>query len=77
MIIRTIRIALKMIKKTFKVSGMHCPSCVMLIEGELEDQGARARCDLVKNEVAVEYPEELGDEGIRAAIEAAGYAVSG
>lgn len=62
-----------MIKKTFKIRGMHCPSCVMLIEGELEDRGAKARCDLVKNEVVVEYPEDLGDEGVRAAIEAAGY----
>lgn len=65
-----------MIKKTFKVRGMHCPSCVMLIEGELEDRGARARCDLAKNEVVVEYPEELGDGGVRAAIETAGYRVA-
>lgn len=65
-----------MIKKTFKVLGMHCPSCVMLIEGELEDRGAKARCNLAKNEVVVEYPEELGDEGVRAAIEASGYSVA-
>lgn len=65
-----------MIKKTFKIKGMHCPSCVMLIEGELEDRGAKARCNLAKNEVVVEYPEGLGDEGVRAAIEAAGYTVA-
>lgn len=62
-----------MIKKTFKISGMHCVSCVMLIEGELEDRGAKARCNLAKNEIEVEYPKELGEEGVRAAIEAAGY----
>jgi hypothetical protein len=47
----------------------------MLIEGELEDRGAKARCNLAKNEVEVEYPEELGDEGVRAAIETTGYLV--
>lgn len=62
-------------KRIFRVRGMHCPSCVMLIEGELEDRGAKARCNLAKNEVEVEYPEELGDKGVIAAIEAAGYTV--
>ncbi len=28
-----------MIKKVFKITGMHCTSCAMNIDGELEDTG--------------------------------------
>ncbi|HJZ05956.1 hypothetical protein A2634_01385 [Candidatus Amesbacteria bacterium RIFCSPHIGHO2_01_FULL_48_32] len=65
-----------MTKKIYKLSGMHCTSCAMVIEGELEDQlGVRAACDWIKQIVEVEG--EVDDKKIRQIIEAQGYRVVG
>lgn len=67
-----------MIKRVYKVSGMHCPSCAMLIEGEFEDRGVRARCSYAKEIVEVEYePTKLSDTEIKKIVAAAGYTVVG
>lgn len=49
-----------MLKKKFKIEGMHCNSCVMNIEFDLEDvEGVKsARASLVKQECEVEFDEE-------------------
>lgn len=65
-----------MTKKTFKIDGMHCVSCAMLIEGELEDRGVRATCNFAKAVVDVEYdPAKISDDTIKQAVKAAGYSV--
>jgi len=65
-----------MTKKIYKLSGMHCTSCAMVIEGELEDQlGVRAACDWIKQIVEVEG--EIDDVKVRQIIEAQGYRVVG
>lgn len=65
-----------MIKKTFKLSGLHCTSCSLVIEGEVEDLGAKADCDFLKQEVKVEYdPKKLSEKQIVEAIEKQGYRV--
>lgn len=65
-----------MIKKTLKLDGLHCSSCAMLIEGELEDIGAKATCSWAKQVVDVEYDESsLKDRDIKEAIDRAGYSV--
>ncbi|MBR9702641.1 heavy-metal-associated domain-containing protein [Candidatus Woesearchaeota archaeon] len=60
---------------TIKVKGMHCPSCKMLIEEELEDNGATnieisfdaetqeglVVCENIDEKKAKELIEELGD----------------
>jgi copper chaperone CopZ len=66
-----------MIKKTLHVDGIHCASCAMLIEGELEDIGAAANCSWTARKVEVSYdPAKLTDTDIHAAIARAGYRVS-
>lgn len=66
-----------MVKKTYKVKGMHCTSCAMLIEGELEDIGAKATCSYAKQFVDVEYDQtKLTDADVRGAIARAGYQVN-
>lgn len=63
-----------MIKKTYTVKGMHCSSCPLLIEGELEDIGVSARCSYAKGTLTVEYDEtKLDEDKIRAAVTSAGY----
>lgn len=65
-----------MIKKTFKLKGMDCPSCAILIEGELEDQGVTARCSYAKEIVEVEYDEKkISEVDIHHIIHTSGYQV--
>ncbi|MBI5619859.1 heavy-metal-associated domain-containing protein [Candidatus Gottesmanbacteria bacterium] len=64
-------------KKTYKIKGMHCPSCAMLIEGELEDAGMRATCSYAKQTVEVEVDGGgLNEKKVREAVVKAGYGIA-
>jgi Cu+-exporting ATPase len=45
-------------KKTYKVEGMHCTSCALVIESDLEDAGVKASCNYAKQTLEVEYDEK-------------------
>lgn len=63
-----------MVKKTYNVQGMHCVSCAMMIEGELEDAGVKARCNYVRQTLDVEFdPEKMTEAKIRDTVAASGY----
>lgn len=62
-------------KKIYKISGMHCVSCAMLIEGELEDRGIVGTCSYAKGIVEVEDTGAVRDETVKEAVEAAGYSL--
>lgn len=65
-----------MVKKTFKLAGMHCSSCAILIEGDLEDKGVKAACSFAKQVVEVEFdPGEINEEEIKKTIKGTGYQV--
>ncbi len=51
-----------MTKKTLQLSGLHCTSCSLMIEGELEDIGVTARVNYAKQLAEVEYDESIIDE---------------
>ena len=75
----TLRIQIRriMAKKTYKIDGMHCTSCAMMIEGELEDAGLSATCSYQKQEVVVDVPDRQDiDTTIIKVIEKAGYKVT-
>lgn len=66
-----------MMTKTLKLSGMHCVSCSMLIEGELEDMGVEAKANYAKQLVVVTFdPTKTKEEAIIAAIGKLGYTVN-
>lgn len=68
-----------MIKKKFKIEGMHCTSCAMNIDGELEDtDGVKcANTSYAKQETEVEYDENKVDEKkIIEIVEKTGYKAS-
>lgn len=67
-----------MTKKKFKISGMHCISCAMNIDGELEDiDGVKAaNTNFAQAFVEVEYESDIDDEVIIKAIKSAGYEAS-
>ena len=59
-----------------KLSGMHCVSCSLLIEGELEDIGVKAKAHYAKQVVDCTYDEnKITIENIQAVIEKLGYKV--
>jgi len=65
-----------MTKKTFKIDGMHCTSCALLIESDLEDAGVRAVCSYAKQTLTVEFDEKkMGDEAIEKIVAKSGYRV--
>ena len=66
-------------KKVYKLDGMHCTSCSLVIEGELEDLGVDdVEANYVKQVVQVEWdPSKVSEDRIVKAIEKQGYRVIG
>ncbi len=66
----------KIIKKKLKIEGMHCSSCAMNIDFDLEDlDGVKtAKTNYAKQESEVEFDEEkVKIEDILKSIEKTGY----
>ena len=64
-------------KAKFKISGMHCTSCAMSIDGELEDTDGvkQANTSYAKSVTEVEYdPDKLTLEKVMSTIKTVGYA---
>jgi P-type Cu+ transporter len=65
-----------MIKKIFKIIGMHCSSCGFMIEAELEDIGVKSKASYQKQMVEVEYdPVKISKRDIEKAVRKAGYEI--
>lgn len=64
----------KVIKKKLKIDGMHCTSCAMTIDFDLEDLGVKSKTSYAKQECEIEFDEEkVNSEIIIEAIKKAGY----
>ncbi|MDP3948165.1 MAG: heavy-metal-associated domain-containing protein [bacterium] len=65
-------------KKKFKITGMHCSSCAITIDMDLEDLPGikKAQTSYAKGETEVEFdPDKVNVGNIVAAIEKSGYKV--
>lgn len=62
-------------KKTYKITGMHCSSCASLIELELEDIGVKASCSWAKQTLEVEINAQNKEETVKSLLEKAGYQI--
>lgn len=63
-----------MIKKTYTVEGMHCTSCALMIESDLEDVGIKSTCSYAKQTLEVEFDEKVIKEpAIASIVQKAGY----
>jgi len=63
-------------KKTFAIKGMHCASCVLIIERSLNDVPGviKATVNLATTKATVEYdPEKVTEEELSRAVAGAGY----
>lgn len=68
-----------MVKKIFKINGMHCSSCAMDIDGELEDTAGveEANTNYAKQLAEVLFdPDKVSEEKIRSIIKDLGYKVA-
>ncbi len=68
-----------MIKKIFKISGMHCTSCAMNIDGELEDTDGikQANTNYAKAQTEVEFDsDKISEDKIISLIKKTGYTAS-
>lgn len=62
----------------FKINGMHCTSCAMNIDGELEDSDGvlEASTNYARQETSVKFDDaKISLNQLKAAIEKTGYAV--
>lgn len=69
----------KIVKNTLKIEGMHCTSCAINIDFDLEDlEGIKlAKTSYVREEVEIEYDEEkLNPDAIIKSIQKTGYKAS-
>lgn len=63
-----------MIKKTYKVNGMDCTSCALLIESDLEDAGIKSSCRYATQMLDVEFDEhQTSEQHIKEIVKKSGY----
>lgn len=63
-------------KKKFKIDGMHCSSCSILIDGDLEDLAgiSRSNTNYAKGQCEVEFDKEnINEKIILETIKKTGY----
>ena len=65
------------VTKKYKIDGMHCVSCAMIIENELEDKKLvdEAVCDYAKSELTVTSQKEIEDAKVIQTVEKLGYKI--
>ncbi len=65
----------KIVKRKLKIEGMHCTSCAMNIDFDLEDLGVKSvKTSYAKQECEVEFDEEkLNERVIVQTIKKSGY----
>lgn len=65
----------KSTKKVYKVVGMDCASCAMVIESDLEDIGIKASCSYAKQTIEISGSEIQKEADIKAVVKKAGYTI--
>ncbi len=61
-------------KVILKITGMHCTSCAISIDFELEDLGVKSKTNYAKQQTEVEFdPQKISIEKILNTIKKIGY----
>ncbi len=61
-------------KKTYKIKGMHCNSCAMLIENTLKDKGVKSSVSYSKGKAEIDFDEDkISEKEVIGEIEKLGY----
>lgn len=48
-------------KKIYKIQGMHCPSCAVVIQMDLEDAGINSKCSYNKGILEIKNDHNLNE----------------
>lgn len=65
-----------MTKKIYKIDGVNCTSCALMIESDLEDAGVTAVCSYAKQTLEVEFDEKkIKEKKITDVVLRAGYRI--
>ena len=58
-------------KQTFKVTGMHCPSCAMIIKNEMEETNIidNVRCDYQKGTLVIDSKKDFAEKELNKKFE--------
>lgn len=54
---------------------MHCPSCALSIEGELEDSGIKSSCNYPKQQIEVEVKDKDKEDLVKKIVNSLGYQI--
>lgn len=65
----------EVMKKTYKISGLDCPSCVSLLEIDLEEAGIKAKCSYQKGSLEVEFDDKLDESKVFSLVKKSGYQI--
>ncbi len=65
-----------MAKKIYKVDGMDCTSCAMMIESDLEDAGVKAKCSYANQTLEIQDSGNMAEEKIKEIVKNSGYSLS-
>ena len=60
--------------KVYKISGMNCPSCAMLIESEFDDLGIKTRVSFAKETIEIK-DENYNYKKIKEVLTSLGYSI--
>ena len=64
-------------KKTLKITGMHCNSCEILLKEAIEETGTKVlSTNHQKGEIEIELTDEKKMGAIKAAVETEGYSLA-
>ena len=65
---------MELMKKTFMISGMHCNSCAMMIEQELEDKVNKINVNFASEKAEIDFDEKkISEKEIKNEIKKLGY----
>ena len=63
-----------MIKKTYKVQGMDCTACALVVEADLEDAGIKSSCNYARATLDVEFDDgKVTEDKIHKIVSQSGY----
>ncbi len=63
-------------KKTYKIKGMDCASCAILLEMDLEEAGIKAACSYAKETLSAEIKDESETKKIEKIVQASGFSLA-
>ncbi len=66
----------RQIAKIYKIKGLSCPSCAIMLELALEDKNISAKCNFAKAELSVKLEDKSKEEVLKEVVQNEGYEIN-